>query len=138
MTYDVRITPHASDDLEAAARWWFNNRSADQAFRWYQGFLDQLESLDEMPERCPLARENPRVPLSTSGNCITGSATELCFGSSGRRWKCSRSATSLRTTFRQKICKSDRSGGAVANVAESGVCSTGLSSCLPSNYLREQ
>jgi hypothetical protein len=72
--------------------------------------------------RCPnAARLLVRIPvsLSTSWNYITGSVftppTELCFGSSERRWRCSRSATSLGT---QTICKSDRSGGAVAGRGE--------------------
>jgi len=36
------------------------NRSEDQAYRWYLGFYERLESLSSMPQRCPLARENDR------------------------------------------------------------------------------
>ncbi|MEH2027500.1 type II toxin-antitoxin system RelE/ParE family toxin [Nostoc sp.] len=32
--------------------------SPERAKQWYQGLLSAIESLSEMPKRCPLAREN--------------------------------------------------------------------------------
>ena len=62
MNLPVVIQPRAKDDLRDAAAWWAANRSAEQAARWYNGFLEALASLGEDPARHPLARENERFP----------------------------------------------------------------------------
>ena len=52
------ITSQARRQLENNYGWWKTNRSLEQAVRWYNGFLDAIESLIEDAERCPLAPEN--------------------------------------------------------------------------------
>ena len=63
MSYRVILNERADAQLEAAYRWWLERRSAEQAARWYNGFLDSLRSLSENPERCALARENAKFPM---------------------------------------------------------------------------
>lgn len=60
MKYTVIITDPARDQLLDIARWWAENRSAEQALRWYDGFWQSLQSLASSPERHRLARENDR------------------------------------------------------------------------------
>src|SRR5687768_12686888 len=63
MTYDIRLTAKAEGQLKAAARWWSEHRSHEQAERWYNDFLKKLESLAKNPARCPLARENRALTI---------------------------------------------------------------------------
>jgi plasmid stabilization system protein ParE len=58
MRYTVIITDPARDQLLEIARWWAENRSGEQAIRWYDGFCDALQSLTNSPEKHRLAREN--------------------------------------------------------------------------------
>ena len=58
MTYTIVISEPAERELEDAARWWAEHRSAEQAQRWYRGFLNAIRSLADNPARCPLARED--------------------------------------------------------------------------------
>ena len=44
MSYTVLITPEAERQLRENAEWWAKNRSAEQAERWYDGFMRSLES----------------------------------------------------------------------------------------------
>lgn len=60
MNYTVVVTDPARESLLESLKWWKENRSVDQAYRWYLGFYKQLETLASMPQRCPLARENDR------------------------------------------------------------------------------
>jgi len=62
MNLPVIIMPEAEQNLWDAAQWWATNRSIAQAQRWYDGFVDMLESLADQPQRCPLARENGDFP----------------------------------------------------------------------------
>jgi plasmid stabilization system protein ParE len=59
MKYEVVLTDEARQNVRAAVAW-YAQRSPPAADRWYSGFLQALESLAEDPQRCPLARENPR------------------------------------------------------------------------------
>ena len=63
MNYLVVITHPAEIQLANNAQWWAGNRSVDQAIRWYEGFLDAIQSLEEHPERCSLVRENDRFDV---------------------------------------------------------------------------
>lgn len=63
MTYQVFLTEKAHRQLKTAARWWAKHRSVEQAKRWYDGFVKAIDSLEDRPERCQLARENDRVPV---------------------------------------------------------------------------
>jgi plasmid stabilization system protein ParE len=58
VTYRVTILPRAKRQLFEQAHWWARNRSAEQAFRWIDGFEQALASLAENPERCTIARES--------------------------------------------------------------------------------
>ncbi len=48
--------------MDEAREWWSEHRSGDQAARWFSGFSDSLFSLQEHPERFPLADENDEFP----------------------------------------------------------------------------
>jgi plasmid stabilization system protein ParE len=58
MIYRVIITQRAERDLRDAAHWWAENRSAEQAARWLDGFNSRLQTLAKQPSRCPLAAES--------------------------------------------------------------------------------
>jgi len=53
----VIISGPAKRDIQADYDWWAENRSAEQADRWYVGIRDAIASLRNMPERCSPATE---------------------------------------------------------------------------------
>ncbi len=61
MMFEVRFTPKAVDSMAEEALWWADHHSVSQAIRWHEGFIAALNTLSELPERCPLAPENRRV-----------------------------------------------------------------------------
>ena len=63
MTYQVFLTSKATLQLAAAARWWSEHRSAEQAARWLDGFEAAIASLSNNPEQHGLAPENELYPL---------------------------------------------------------------------------
>jgi plasmid stabilization system protein ParE len=54
---NVILTGPAKRDIQAAYNWWKENRSAEQADRWYKGILATTKSLRNRPQRCSLAAE---------------------------------------------------------------------------------
>jgi plasmid stabilization system protein ParE len=54
----VILTGPAKRDIRAAYEWWKQNRSAEQAERWYEGILDAARSLRNNPQRCASATES--------------------------------------------------------------------------------
>ncbi|MCH8922817.1 MAG: type II toxin-antitoxin system RelE/ParE family toxin [Planctomycetes bacterium] len=62
MNYRVVLADRALEDIDRNARWWAKHRSGDQAIRWYEGILAAIDSLDENPQRWPVARENENFP----------------------------------------------------------------------------
>jgi plasmid stabilization system protein ParE len=62
MSYQVSLTEQAHRDLLESCAWWAENRSAEQAERWYDGFAKAIRSLATKPENRPLAPENEAFP----------------------------------------------------------------------------
>jgi plasmid stabilization system protein ParE len=62
MTYEVIITSRAEQEAQAHYEWWAQNRSAEQAARWYDEFCKSAFSLENDPDRCAVAPENGRFP----------------------------------------------------------------------------
>jgi plasmid stabilization system protein ParE len=58
VTYRVTILPRAKRQMLDLALWWSENRSAQQAFHWLEGFEQALAALANNPERCSVARES--------------------------------------------------------------------------------
>jgi len=56
--YEVILTKRAEAELEEQYQWWAENRSTDQANRWYSGFLTKMLSLEQDPHRSASAPEN--------------------------------------------------------------------------------
>ena len=63
MNYIVRYTKQAEEDLYRNAAWWAKNHSLDQALKWEAVIKEQLETLQQMPERHSLAPENSKFPF---------------------------------------------------------------------------
>jgi plasmid stabilization system protein ParE len=59
MSKQVVLTDRAARDLEEAYLW-IAKQAPQTAARWYNGFLDALNTLSSYPERCPLAAESRR------------------------------------------------------------------------------
>jgi plasmid stabilization system protein ParE len=62
MTYTVITTERAAQEIEDAAAWWAENRSVEQAQRWYRGIRAAIASLASSPEAYPVAAENDSFP----------------------------------------------------------------------------
>ncbi len=60
--YRVVITARARDEADATHAWMAANFSPDHAEKWYQELLKQIESLANLPTRCPIAAESERFP----------------------------------------------------------------------------
>jgi plasmid stabilization system protein ParE len=58
--YRLIIQPPAFDDLDEACQW-ISERAPEAAARWFNGFVEALNSLTTSPERCNLAPENDAV-----------------------------------------------------------------------------
>lgn len=57
MPYEVEIAESAAADLEEAFQW-IRRRSPRSAERWRSELLERAVTLEDFPERCPLAPEN--------------------------------------------------------------------------------
>jgi plasmid stabilization system protein ParE len=57
MTYRVITQPSAEAEAEEIFRW-IQQGSPGAAVRWYRGLREAIESLEQNPQRCPLAPEN--------------------------------------------------------------------------------
>ena len=55
--YGVIVTPEAESGIVAAFRY-ILERSPVNAEKWLRALYKKIDSLEQMPERCPLAREN--------------------------------------------------------------------------------
>lgn len=58
MSYRVEISSIAEAEVDNAFLRLSQVISPEKARQWHQGLLKTIESLSEMPKRCPLAREN--------------------------------------------------------------------------------
>jgi plasmid stabilization system protein ParE len=63
MKYPVILHPRADQQLENIVAWWAENRSSEQAERWYVGFVQSLKSLAQTPDRHELAAEDAEFPF---------------------------------------------------------------------------
>jgi plasmid stabilization system protein ParE len=62
MKYKLIIQPSALTDLEEAYRW-IAAHSPENAARWFNGFVEALNSLETMPERFEVAVESRYVGI---------------------------------------------------------------------------
>jgi plasmid stabilization system protein ParE len=58
MKYRIEISSVAEAEADHAFLRLSQVTSLSQASRWYSGLIQAIESLSEMPRRCPFAREN--------------------------------------------------------------------------------
>jgi plasmid stabilization system protein ParE len=56
MAYRVELTPRAAADADQAAEY-IRQFAPAAAVRWFDGLVQAIFSLEEMPRRCPLAPE---------------------------------------------------------------------------------
>jgi plasmid stabilization system protein ParE len=58
MKYQIEISSMAEAEADSAFLRFSKVTSPTKASQWYSGLLQTIESLSQMPKRCPLAREN--------------------------------------------------------------------------------
>jgi hypothetical protein len=58
MKYRIEISSIAEAEADNAFLRLSQVTSSTQASQWYAGLLEAIESLSQLPKRCPLAREN--------------------------------------------------------------------------------
>lgn len=62
MSHEVVLTEEAERGLEEVYQW-YARQSTEAANKWYSGILQTFVSLEQNPERCPLATDNDRFPV---------------------------------------------------------------------------
>jgi plasmid stabilization system protein ParE len=63
MAFRVETTARAERDADKLLRWLLARHAGETGLRWYEGLENAIATLAELPERCPLAPENTRVPF---------------------------------------------------------------------------
>lgn len=78
MAFRVRTSPQAKQDAREILSWLIAEYAGETGLRWFQGLEASILSLRSMPERCPLAPENPSVPFEMR---------QLLYGSKRHRYR---------------------------------------------------
>jgi plasmid stabilization system protein ParE len=60
--YRVLISRSAERDIRQAVTWWRDNRSSDEAQRWFDKIRPAIATLSRHPERCPISPESDLLP----------------------------------------------------------------------------
>jgi plasmid stabilization system protein ParE len=60
MKYKVLVTEQAHAEADSAFKW-IENSSPQNAYEWFNGLVDAIETLETMPERCVTAPESEEV-----------------------------------------------------------------------------
>lgn len=63
--YRLIIQPPALDDLDEAYQW-IREQAPEAAVRWFNGFVEALNTLTTFPDRCGRAPENDAVEAEVS------------------------------------------------------------------------
>lgn len=61
MLYRVFLTHKAEADVASILKWFADQRATDAGGRWFAQLLVKLETLEQHPERCPLADESEAI-----------------------------------------------------------------------------
>ena len=61
MAFRIEYTHLAQADLDMLLTWLIDQHAAEAGLRWFNGLQAAVESLRDMPQRCPLFRTNPRL-----------------------------------------------------------------------------
>jgi len=56
--HEVYVSEDAEQDIQHICHWWHENRSPQQAAEWYEEIYLVFQSLQQMPERCPVVAES--------------------------------------------------------------------------------
>ncbi|MCU0713288.1 MAG: hypothetical protein MUC43_14605 [Pirellula sp.] len=55
--FRVLLSDAAQSDIRNNVTWWSENRSREEAERWYIAVMEKIYSLEQLPLRCPIALE---------------------------------------------------------------------------------
>ena len=58
MAFRVEINPAAERDAESILEWLMSEHAGETGWRWFARLREAVDSLAEMPERCPIAPES--------------------------------------------------------------------------------
>ncbi len=61
MAFRVEISPRAFDDLDEIARYIKEQSSFGQAEEWFNGIIAAMRTLEDLPQRCPVADVSKEV-----------------------------------------------------------------------------
>ena len=62
MKYQIELADTAKADIRDTAQWLRDQVSAAAADKWLAGLHKSIQTLEQMPLRCPLAAENDKFP----------------------------------------------------------------------------
>ncbi len=59
--YRLVITETAESDIAAVLEWFRTQRASAAGGRWFNQLLSRLDTLEQHPDRCPMAAESNRI-----------------------------------------------------------------------------
>jgi plasmid stabilization system protein ParE len=63
MAFRVKQTAEAVHDLDLILEWLMTRQAGETGLLWLEGLKDALDSLSQLPHRCPLAPESVVFPF---------------------------------------------------------------------------
>jgi plasmid stabilization system protein ParE len=63
MAFRVKQTAEADRDLDLILEWLTARQAGETGLHWLEGLKDTIDSLSELPHRCPLAPESVAFPF---------------------------------------------------------------------------
>lgn len=61
MGFKIEYSQRAEADLDAILTWLIEQQAGHAGLRWFEGLQAAVDTLRELPQRCPLMKKDPRV-----------------------------------------------------------------------------